>query len=757
MAASLSSKKSQREIQLEYPLSAEEYELIGEPIGKGGSATVYLARCKPLSATVAVKLVDLEELASSLELLIREAQTMKGLRHPNVLPLHCSFVAQSALWLVMPYIGGGSVLELLRSQFPKGMEEDMILTIAKDVLSGLQYLHRAGLAHRDLKAENLLVAEDGRVLLADFGATARLEHARYSLPAPPHSDSSNSLSNISDSDASVNPSAPSSDGGSTPSLRMERAGSSWSKYLSRQTFVGTPNYMAPEIMVQSEEGYNQSADIWSFGMVLLELARGKVPLAGCSFTKIILDTVHGDAPSLQTCGCTHKYSKGLDSMVAACLNKDANQRPTAAELLKDPVLKHGHDHKWLAKRLAALERDRSSRRVSFRDGSSTAHSGSQSPHHTPPTQHRHSLFTRHSSKTLPTGNGSTQGSSHGDKAAKTVHHLAWAFDLEHRPYVLVYELTQWFGKARIFVDGVELLVKRYSFLQQISFASDNYTVKVDNESLGPLHGCTIQLKVATHLGVQLLGRATVDGRVLPAPIYCEHESLRGSASGKAPSLSESPLSPLEMRPSVESLRSADSASPTATSVEPSQASKQALQKTSLTSIPESHVPKAEPSVEPVLSFTPPGKRSLASPFGAAVTEDEQGMSPPSAAQGDAIRGNDSQANSSKPDVPAPLASGEAAEAEDAAKAPQSNHSGDNPSPKAEADDTNDESSHARMQAAVRREVDAAVERLRAEYAKRESMLMRTVMSHAERERDLVERIATLERKLNSSTLHETSN
>ena len=71
-------------------------------------------------------------------------------------------------------------------------------------------------------------------------------------------------------------------------------------------------------------------------------------------------------------------------MVAACLNKDADQRPTAAELLKDPVLKHGHDHRWLAKRLAALERDRSSRRVSFRDGSSTAHSGSQSPNHTPP-------------------------------------------------------------------------------------------------------------------------------------------------------------------------------------------------------------------------------------------------------------------------------------------------------------------------------------------------------------------------------------
>ena len=65
---------------------------------------------------VAVKLVDLEDLSASLDLLIKEAQTMKGLRHPNVLPLHCSFMADSALWLVMPYIGGGNVSELLRFQ-----------------------------------------------------------------------------------------------------------------------------------------------------------------------------------------------------------------------------------------------------------------------------------------------------------------------------------------------------------------------------------------------------------------------------------------------------------------------------------------------------------------------------------------------------------------------------------------------------------------------------------------------------------------
>ena len=72
-----------------------------------------------------MKLVDLEELSSSLELLVKEAQTMKGLRHPNVLPLHCSFVADSALWLVMPFIGGGNVSQLLRSQVPRHLSADV--------------------------------------------------------------------------------------------------------------------------------------------------------------------------------------------------------------------------------------------------------------------------------------------------------------------------------------------------------------------------------------------------------------------------------------------------------------------------------------------------------------------------------------------------------------------------------------------------------------------------------------------------------
>ena len=129
-----------------------------------------------------MKLVNLERLQEkSLNTLIQEAHTMAGLYHENVLPLHCSFITGEDLWLVMPYVAGGNLSELLRSQvtcclrimhvlvcasnlvqdsaglyddgaqFPTGMDEDMIVTIAKDILKGLDYLHRRDLAHRDLK------------------------------------------------------------------------------------------------------------------------------------------------------------------------------------------------------------------------------------------------------------------------------------------------------------------------------------------------------------------------------------------------------------------------------------------------------------------------------------------------------------------------------------------------------------------------------------------------------------------------------
>jgi hypothetical protein len=114
------------------------------------------------------------------------------------------------------------------------------------------------------------------------------------------------------------------------------------------------------------------------------------------------------------------------------------------------------------------------------------------------------MFSRHSSKSLHSGDEAAAQ----QHATKRVHHLAWAFDWGDPPrgYIMIYELTLWFGKARVYIDGTEVLVKRYSFLQQLSFSQDTYTIRVDREELGALKGAVISLRCAAHLGNSLLVR-----------------------------------------------------------------------------------------------------------------------------------------------------------------------------------------------------------------------------------------------------------
>ncbi|EIE21776.1 kinase-like protein, partial [Coccomyxa subellipsoidea C-169] len=284
-----------------YPANADDYDLV-EEIGVGATARVWMAHCKTKDVKVAIKLTDLEKFQgnTALDQLIQEAQVMKGFRHPNLLMLHCSFIHGSDLWLVMPFVAGGSLANVIGSKFPEGMEEDMIATIARDVLHGLQYLHDHDSMHRDLKVANMLVSDDGRILLADFGACATLEReARL------------------------------------PSL---------------DTFIGTTAYMAPEVM-DPREGYTQSADIWSFGICLLELARGRVPVSECSFTRQVLAVVQNPAPTLRDHSGAHKFSQAMHDFVAKCLDKDAMARSGAAELLKHPFLKRAKDERFLAQRL----------------------------------------------------------------------------------------------------------------------------------------------------------------------------------------------------------------------------------------------------------------------------------------------------------------------------------------------------------------------------------------------------------------------
>ncbi|GAB4820270.1 hypothetical protein N2152v2_007316 [Parachlorella kessleri] len=289
----------------EYPTSAEAYELL-EECGRGVSATVWRALCKPYNEVVAVKLLDLENMNCSLDEIVREAQTMRQLNHPNLLPLYCSFVHKQHLWMVMPYVQGGSVLNIMRFAYPEGLEEPVIATIMKDVLKALEYLHRHGIIHRDIKAGNILLDNSGQVLLADFGVAATLE----------------------------------------------RGGSWGNKMMARNTFVGTPCWMAPEVMEQSA-GYDSRADIWSFGITLLELAHGHAPFARLPPMKVLLMTIQNPPPTLESDNSKKHFSKAMRELVAKCLVKDPTKRPTAAQLLDNKFFKTAHDSLYLQKHLLA--------------------------------------------------------------------------------------------------------------------------------------------------------------------------------------------------------------------------------------------------------------------------------------------------------------------------------------------------------------------------------------------------------------------
>ncbi|KDD76752.1 protein kinase, partial [Helicosporidium sp. ATCC 50920] len=302
---SISNIMASHQVRREYPTSADAYELL-EEAGRGVSATVWSAICKPFNEPVAIKLMDLENMNCSLDEIVREAQTMRSLNHPCLLPLLASFVHRENLWMVMPYVSGGSVLNIMRFAYPDGLDEPVIATIMRDVLRGLEYLHRRGIIHRDVKAGNILLDAGGHVLLADFGVATTLE----------------------------------------------RGGSWGNLVLARNTFVGTPCWMAPEVMEQTQ-GYDERADIWSFGITLLEMAHGHAPFARLPPMKVLLMTLQNPPPTLDSEPTKKPYSKAMRELVAKCLVKDPARRPSASSLLEHKFFKTAHDSSYLQRHLLA--------------------------------------------------------------------------------------------------------------------------------------------------------------------------------------------------------------------------------------------------------------------------------------------------------------------------------------------------------------------------------------------------------------------
>ncbi len=234
---------------------------------------------------------------NQIDELRREIQIMSLSKHPNLLPVYGSFVTGSKLYIVAPFLAAGSCLDIMKTSYPQGFEEICVATILKQALQGLEYLHKNGLIHRDVKAGNLLVSDDGLVQLADFGV-------------------SNSLLESG-----------------------ERKG-------LRKTFVGTPCWMAPEVMEQS--GYDYKADIWSFGITAIELCTGHAPFAKYPPMKVLMLTLQNDPPTLDREKTKHKYSKSLKEMIDLCLQKDPSKRPTAEKLLQHPFFKFAKKPNFLA-------------------------------------------------------------------------------------------------------------------------------------------------------------------------------------------------------------------------------------------------------------------------------------------------------------------------------------------------------------------------------------------------------------------------
>ncbi|KAG7546375.1 Protein kinase-like domain superfamily [Arabidopsis suecica] len=282
-----------------FSLNPKDYKLL-EEIGHGASAVVYRAIYLPTNEVVAIKCLDLDRCNSNLDDIRRETQTMSLIDHPNVIKSFCSFSVDHSLWVVMPFMAQGSCLHLMKTAYSDGFEESAICCVLKETLKALDYLHKQGHIHRDVKAGNILLDDNGEIKLGDFGVSACLF-----------------------------------DNGD--------------RQRARNTFVGTPCWMAPEVL-QPGNGYNSKADIWSFGITALELAHGHAPFSKYPPMKVLLMTIQNAPPGLDY-DRDKKFSKSFKEMVAMCLVKDQTKRPTAEKLLKHSCFKHTRPPELSVKKL----------------------------------------------------------------------------------------------------------------------------------------------------------------------------------------------------------------------------------------------------------------------------------------------------------------------------------------------------------------------------------------------------------------------
>jgi serine/threonine kinase 3 len=251
----------------------EEVFTIINKIGRGSYGSVYKAEHKETGQVLAIKQVPVD---TDLQEIIKEISIMQQCDSQYIVKYYGSYFKNTDLWIVMEFCGAGSISDIMKLR-RKTLTEDEIATVLWYTLKGLEYLHERRKIHRDIKAGNILLNMDGKAKLADFGVAGQLTDTM----------------------------------------------------AKRNTVIGTPYWMAPEVI--QEIGYDCVADIWSLGITALEMAEGKPPYGDIHPMRAIFMIPTKPPPSFRD---PDKWSPKFIDFVSKCLVKNPEQRISAKELLQ---------------------------------------------------------------------------------------------------------------------------------------------------------------------------------------------------------------------------------------------------------------------------------------------------------------------------------------------------------------------------------------------------------------------------------------
>ncbi|XP_016157109.1 PREDICTED: serine/threonine-protein kinase 10 isoform X2 [Ficedula albicollis] len=261
----------------------EVWEVVGE-LGDGAFGKVYKAKNKETGALAAAKVIETKS-EDELEDYMVEIEILATCDHPHIVKLLGAFYWDGKLWIMIEFCPGGAV-DATMLELDRGLTEPQIQVICRQMLEALHYLHSKRIIHRDLKAGNVLLTQDGDIKLADFGVSAK----------------------------------------------------NMKTLQKRDSFIGTPYWMAPEVVMcetMKDTPYDYKADIWSLGITLIEMAQIEPPHHELNPMRVLLKIAKSEPPTLS---CPSKWSLEFRDFLKKALDKNPESRPSAAQLLEHPFV-----------------------------------------------------------------------------------------------------------------------------------------------------------------------------------------------------------------------------------------------------------------------------------------------------------------------------------------------------------------------------------------------------------------------------------